>query len=56
MQVVLSELSGQVASWLLKDADAARPQPKDIVPLKPVISHTVEMQLSANWLAQHADY
>lgn len=56
VQIVLSELSGQVAGWLLKDADAARPQPKDIVSLKPAISDSLEVQLSTNWLAQHADY
>lgn len=56
MQVVLSELSGQVASWLLKDAAAVRPPAKDMVPLKPPTSNSLEMQLSANWLAQHTDY
>lgn len=56
MQIVLSELSGQVASWLLKDAAAVRPPPQDIVSLKPPTSSSLEMQLSANWLAQHTDY
>lgn len=56
VQIVLSELSGQVAGWLLKDADAARPQPKETVSLKPAISDSLEVQLSANWLAQQVDY
>ena len=56
MQIVLSELSGQVASWLLKDAAAVRPLPEDMASLKPPTSNTLEMQLSANWLAQYADY
>lgn len=56
MQIVLSELSGQVASWLLKDAAAVRPPPKDMVSLKPLTSNTLEMQLNASWLAQHADF
>lgn len=56
VQIVLSQLSGQVASWLLKDADAAHLQPKDIVSLKPATSNNLEVQLSANWLAQHTDY
>ena len=56
MQIVLSELSGQVAGWVLKDAAAVRPPPEDMVSLKPPTSDTVEMHLSANCLAQHADY
>ena len=57
MQIVLSELSGQVAGWLLKDAAAVHPPPEDKVLLKPPTSlSTLEMQLNANWLAEHAEY
>lgn len=57
LQIVLSELSGQVAGWLLKDAAMVLPQPEDIVLAKPpTTSNMLEMQLSADWLAQHAEY
>ncbi len=57
MQVVLSELSGHVAQWLLKDASPLQHQPQ-----QPEValfgSHTnsnmLSVQLAANMLAQRA--
>ena len=57
MQIVLSELSGQVAGWVLKDAAAVLPPPEAIVLATPPSTlNVLEMQLSADWLAQHAEY
>lgn len=56
MQIVLSELAGQVAGWVLKDAAAVLPPPEAILLAKPPSTlNVLEMQLSADWLAQHAE-
>lgn len=55
-QIVLSELAGQVAGWVLKDAAAVLPPPEAILLAKPPSTlNVLEMQLSADWLAQHAE-
>ena len=55
MQVVLSELSAQVAKWLLKDASPVVQQPEDIGLIGcETSSSMLSIQLAANWLAQRA--
>ncbi len=56
MQVVLSELSAQVAKWLLKDAPpVVQQQPQDIALIGfETSSSMLNIQLAANWLAQRA--
>ena len=56
MQVVLSELSAQVAKWLLKDAPpVVQQQPQDITLTGfGTSSSMLNIQLAANWLAQRA--
>jgi hypothetical protein len=56
MQVVLSELSAQVAKWLLKDASpVVQQQPQDIgLTGCETSSSMLNIQLAANWLAQRA--
>ncbi len=56
MQVVLSELSAQVAKWLLKDAPpVVQQQPQDITLTGfETSSSMLNIQLAANWLAQRA--
>ena len=56
MQVVLSELSAQVAKWLLKDAPpVVQQQPQDIILTGfETSSSMLNIQLAANWLAQRA--
>lgn len=57
MQVVLSELSGQVAAWMMKDSAPVQHQLEDVT--LPKSSNSFDMltiQLGANWLAQQAGY
>ena len=55
MQVVLSELSGQVARWLLKDSSPTQQQAEELGPIGwHISSNMLNVQLSANWLAQRA--
>ena len=56
MQVVLSELSAQVAKWLLKDAPPVVQQQHQDIGLTgfETSSSMLNIQLAANWLAQRA--